>query len=53
VLETCNDFVLATKVYFNDMFQAISHIEKIAGGADKAPEIWYVGLFSLLSCFRD
>ncbi|KAI8936317.1 hypothetical protein NX059_006733 [Plenodomus lindquistii] len=30
----------ATNVYLDDMFQAITHIEKIAGGADKAPEVW-------------
>lgn len=30
----------ATHVYLDDMFQAVSHIEKVAGGADKAPEIW-------------
>lgn len=29
----------ATHVYFNDMFQAISHIEEKVGGADKI-EIW-------------
>lgn len=31
----------ATHVYLDDMFQAVTHIEKIAGGADKKPEIWY------------
>lgn len=30
----------ATKVYMDDMFQAITHIEKVAGGPDKKPEIW-------------
>jgi exo-beta-1,3-glucanase (GH17 family) len=30
----------ATHVYLDDMFQAATHIEKIAGGHDKAPEIW-------------
>lgn len=30
----------ATHVYLDDMFQAVAHIEKIAGGADKIPEIW-------------
>lgn len=30
----------ATKVYLDDMFQAISHIEKVAGGLDKMPEVW-------------
>lgn len=30
----------ATKVYLDDMYQAITHIEKVAGGPDKAPEIW-------------
>lgn len=30
----------ATWVYFNDMAQAIAHIETRAGGADKIPEIW-------------
>jgi glucan 1,3-beta-glucosidase len=30
----------ATKTYFDDMFQAITHIERVAGGADKAPELW-------------
>ncbi|KAF1840825.1 glycoside hydrolase family 17 protein [Cucurbitaria berberidis CBS 394.84] len=30
----------ATHVYLDDMFQAITHIEKVAGGADKAPEVW-------------
>lgn len=30
----------ATHVYLDDMYQAITHIEKIAGGADKAPEFW-------------
>jgi glucan 1,3-beta-glucosidase len=29
----------ATHVYLNDMFQAISHIEKVVGGSDKI-EIW-------------
>jgi exo-beta-1,3-glucanase (GH17 family) len=32
----------ATRVYLNDMFEAITHIEKVAGGADKKPEVWYV-----------
>lgn len=31
----------ATHVYLDDMYQAVTHIEKIAGGADKKPEIWY------------
>jgi len=30
----------ATKVYLDDMYQAITHIEKIAGGAGKGPEVW-------------
>lgn len=30
----------ATHVYLDDMYQAVTHIEKIAGGADKKPEIW-------------
>lgn len=30
----------ATHVYLDDMFQAITHIEKIAGGWDKKPEVW-------------
>jgi len=30
----------ATHVYLDDMYQAVTHIEKVAGGADKAPEIW-------------
>lgn len=30
----------ATHVYLDDMYQAVTHIEKIAGGADKMPEIW-------------
>lgn len=30
----------ATWVYFDDMAQAISHIEEISGGVDKVPEIW-------------
>lgn len=30
----------ATQVYFDDMYQASVHIEKIAGGRDKAPELW-------------
>lgn len=30
----------ATKVYLDDMYQATTHIEKVAGGPDKAPEIW-------------
>ncbi|KAF2276257.1 glucan 1,3-beta-glucosidase-like protein [Westerdykella ornata] len=30
----------ATHVYLDDMYQAITHIEKIAGGWDKKPEIW-------------
>lgn len=29
----------ATKVYLNDMFEAVAHIEKLVGGADKI-EIW-------------
>lgn len=30
----------ATHVYLDDMYQAVAHIEKIAGGSDKMPEIW-------------
>jgi exo-beta-1,3-glucanase (GH17 family) len=30
----------ATNTYLDDMFQAVTHIEKIAGGPDKKPEIW-------------
>ncbi|USP74331.1 glucan 1,3-beta-glucosidase-like protein [Curvularia clavata] len=30
----------ATKVYFDDMYQALTHIEQVAGGRDKAPEVW-------------
>lgn len=30
----------ATNVYFNDMYQAITHIEKLVGSRDKMPEIW-------------
>jgi len=30
----------ATHVYFDDMYQAIKHIEGKVGGADKVPEIW-------------
>ncbi|KAF2189755.1 glycoside hydrolase family 17 protein [Zopfia rhizophila CBS 207.26] len=30
----------ATHVYLDDMFQAVGHIETIAGGPDKTPEIW-------------
>ncbi|KAJ4367372.1 glycoside hydrolase 3 protein [Neocucurbitaria cava] len=30
----------ATHVYLDDMYQAVTHIEKVAGGADKMPEIW-------------
>ncbi|CBX92768.1 similar to glucan 1,3-beta-glucosidase [Plenodomus lingam JN3] len=30
----------ATHVYLDDMYQAITHIEKMAGGADKVPELW-------------
>jgi len=30
----------ATHVYLDDMYQAVDHIQKIAGGADKMPEIW-------------
>jgi len=30
----------ATHVYLDDMYQAVTHIEKIAGGPDKKPEIW-------------
>ncbi|KAI4924619.1 hypothetical protein J4E85_007735 [Alternaria conjuncta] len=30
----------ATHVYLDDMFQATAHIEKMAGGREKAPEIW-------------
>ncbi|KAF2870000.1 glucan 1,3-beta-glucosidase-like protein [Massariosphaeria phaeospora] len=30
----------ATKVYLDDMYQAVAHIEKVAGGPDKIPEIW-------------
>ncbi|KAF2739932.1 glucan 1,3-beta-glucosidase-like protein [Polyplosphaeria fusca] len=30
----------ATHVYLDDMFQAMAHIEKVAGGADKMPEVW-------------
>ncbi|KAF2120578.1 glucan 1,3-beta-glucosidase-like protein [Lophiotrema nucula] len=30
----------ATSVYFDDMYQAIKHIEGKVGGADKLPEIW-------------
>lgn len=29
----------ATKVYLNDMYEAVTHIEKLAGGSDKI-EIW-------------
>lgn len=36
----------ATHVYLDDMYQATTHIEKIAGGADKMPEIWSVALQS-------
>lgn len=35
-----DDIKNATHVYLDDMFQAITHIEKVAGGHDKAPEIW-------------
>jgi exo-beta-1,3-glucanase (GH17 family) len=30
----------ATHTYLDDMYQATTHIEKVAGGADKAPEVW-------------
>jgi len=30
----------ATHVLMDDMYQATTHIEKVAGGASKAPEIW-------------
>jgi len=30
----------ATHVYLDDMYQAVTHIEKVAGGHDKIPEIW-------------
>lgn len=30
----------ATHVYLDDMYQATAHIEKVAGGRSKAPEIW-------------
>lgn len=30
----------ATHVYLDDMFQAVAHIESVAGGHDKCPEIW-------------
>lgn len=30
----------ATKVFFDDVYQAMAHIEKIAGGPDKAPEMF-------------
>lgn len=35
-----DDISNATHVYLDDMFQAVTHIEKIAGGHDKIPEIW-------------
>lgn len=31
------------------MYQAVTHIEKVAGGADKMPEIWYV---LISNCFK-
>lgn len=34
------DIKNASKVYFDDMSQAIAHIQEVAGGPDKAPEIW-------------
>ncbi|OJD38766.1 glucan-beta-glucosidase [Diplodia corticola] len=34
------DITNASKVYFDDMSQAIAHIQNVAGGPDKAPEIW-------------
>lgn len=31
---------MQTHTYLDDMYQATTHIEKVAGGADKAPEVW-------------
>lgn len=30
----------ATKTYFDDIMQAFGHIQNVAGGVDKAPELW-------------
>jgi len=30
----------ATKTYFDDIMQAFGHIQSVAGGVDKAPELW-------------
>lgn len=30
----------ATASFFDDVMQAFGHIQKVAGGADKAPELW-------------
>ena len=30
----------ATKTYFDDVMQAFGHIQSIAGGVNKAPELW-------------
>ncbi|KAF2813410.1 glucan 1,3-beta-glucosidase-like protein [Mytilinidion resinicola] len=30
----------ATKTYFDDIMQAFGHIQTVAGGPDKAPELW-------------
>lgn len=30
------------------MYQAITHIEKVAGGAGKGPEVWYVPFASFI-----
>ncbi|KAF2748101.1 glycoside hydrolase family 17 protein [Sporormia fimetaria CBS 119925] len=30
----------ATQVYLDDMYKAVTHIEKVAGGHNKKPEIW-------------
>lgn len=35
-----NDIKNSTHVYLDDMYQAVTHIEKVAGGVDKKPEVW-------------
>lgn len=34
------DIKNASATYFEDMARAIQHIQDVAGGPDKAPEIW-------------